>query len=346
MRINKDRHEKSSDLRSRAEEIERIEALLLLEDIKDLSDEEIRRTLHELRVYQIELEMQNDQLRKSQVELEQLQARYFDIFEQAPIGYIIISDQEVIENANLTASTLLNTERSALIKQPIYRFILKEDRDIYYLHKKHLLETGDLQTFELRMTQKDEKIIWVHLTMIAIEESDGKPVNRIILRNITDRKRAEEALQESEQNFRTLSNSGMALIWTSGADKLCNYFNDVWIQFTGRTVQQEMGIGWTEGVYPDDLQQCLDIYTGAFDRREKFSMEYRMRRYDGEYRWILDEGCPRYDSKGEFIGYIGHCLDITERKLAEEAVRRNESRLRSLVDILQHPSDTVKDLLD
>lgn len=118
MTINKDRHEKSSDLRSRAEEIERGKSGLL-EDIEALSHEEIRRTLHEHRVYRIELEMQNDELRQAQVELEQLQARYFDIFEQAPIGYIIINDHEVIENANLKASTLLNIERGALIKQPI-----------------------------------------------------------------------------------------------------------------------------------------------------------------------------------------------------------------------------------
>ena len=137
------------------------------------------------------------------------------------------------------------------------------------------------------------------------------------LAGVIKRKQAEEALRESETHFRTLADSGQALIWTSGVDKKCSYFNLPWLNFTGRTLEQELGDGWTEGVHPDDLQQCFEIYAGAFDRREKFSMEYRLRHAGGEYRWIQDNGTPRYNSNGEFIGYIGHCLDINERKLAD-----------------------------
>ncbi len=144
---------------------------------------------------------------------------------------------------------------------------------------------------------------------------------------ITERKRSEEVLLESEQNFRTLANSGRTMVWTSGKDKLCNYFNRVWLEFTGRTLEQETGNGWAEGVHPDDFKRRLDTYVGAFDLRENFSIEHRLRRHDGEYRWILDDGCPRWDSKGEFIGYIGHCLDITDRKMAEAEKSRFETQL-------------------
>ncbi len=143
-------------------------------------------------------------------------------------------------------------------------------------------------------------------------------------------KRNEESLKENEQNYKTLADSGQALIWLSGKDKLCYYFNSVWLQFTGRTLEQEQGNGWAEGVHPDDFQRCLDIYVQAFDRRISFSMEYRLRRHDGIYRWIIDEGCPRYDRKGEFIGYIGHCLDIDESKQAVEALRESEEKFREL----------------
>lgn len=137
--------------------------------------------------------------------------------------------------------------------------------------------------------------------------------------------RAEIVLRESEQNYRTLADSGQALIWTSGPDMLCNYFNRVWLDFTGRSLEQELGNGWAEGVHPDDLQHCISVYTESFNKREKFSMEYRVKRYDGEYRWLIDDGSPRFDSNREFIGYIGHCLDITERKLAElELIRAKE----------------------
>ncbi|MBL8027522.1 MAG: PAS domain S-box protein, partial [Fibrobacteres bacterium] len=136
-----------------------------------------------------------------------------------------------------------------------------------------------------------------------------------------ERNRALSNLKESEANFRSLADHGQALIWTSTPDKLCNYFNKVWLDFTGRTLEQELGNGWTEGVHPDDFQRCVDIYVTAFDKREKFSMDYRVRHKSGEYRWIQDDGTPRYDSKGNFAGYIGHCLDINERKKIEHELK-------------------------
>jgi PAS domain S-box-containing protein len=141
------------------------------------------------------------------------------------------------------------------------------------------------------------------------------------------RMRVEERLREEEERFHTLADSGMALIWTAGTDKKCNYFNQVWLRFTGRALEQELGDGWAEGVHPDDLSRCFKIYTEAFDRRDPFSMDYRMRHHDGEFRWIQDVGTPRYNSRGIFLGYIGHCLDITDRKEAEEALQRTHNTL-------------------
>lgn len=142
-------------------------------------------------------------------------------------------------------------------------------------------------------------------------------------------------LRESAQNYRDLADNGQALIWTAGTDKLCNYFNKVWLAFTGRTLEQEMGNGWAEGVHPDDMQRCLEIYIAAFDRHEYFKMDYRLRHNSGEYRWIEDRGTPRFDAQGTFVGYIGHCLDIDERYKAEETYRR----LSTAVE--QSPSSVV-----
>ncbi|MBA4384882.1 MAG: hypothetical protein C0410_09105, partial [Anaerolinea sp.] len=118
----------------------------------------------------------------------------------------------------------------------------------------------------------------------------------------------------------------IALIWTAGTDNLCNYFNLPWLRFTGRTLEQELGNGWTEGVHPDDVDRCLQIYGNAFDKREKFDMEFRVLHASGEYRWIQDMGTPSYNSSGEFVGYIGHCFDITERKKLEEQIRYQSNR--------------------
>ena len=149
---------------------------------------------------------------------------------------------------------------------------------------------------------------------------------------INERRQAERELTESEQKYRTLADSGQTMIWTADTDKQCTYFNRAWLDFTGRTLAQEMYGGWTEGVHRDDLDFCLKTYVEAFDRREKFEMDYRLRHRSGEYRWIQDEGAPRYDAQGKFIGYIGHCLDITERKLAGDILRESELRFRKLLN--------------
>ena len=135
----------------------------------------------------------------------------------------------------------------------------------------------------------------------------------------------ELALKDSEQHYRTLANGGSALIWTPGTDKQCNYVNEPWLRFTGRTLEQETGQGRMEGIHPDDFAQCQERFTSHFERHEAFSMEYRLRHASGDYRWILDDAAPRYDSDGNFIGYIGFCHDITERKLATDALLRAAS---------------------
>lgn len=148
------------------------------------------------------------------------------------------------------------------------------------------------------------------------------------------RRKVEEKLQESELHFRTLADSGQALIWTSGIDKKCNYFNKPWLEFTGRTIEQELGDGWTEGVHPVDLDFYFKTYDAAFNIRESFSMDYRLRYRDGTYRWIQDNGTPRFNTRNEFIGYIGHCLDITEVKQAEKKLKESEEQYRLITNAL------------
>lgn len=127
----------------------------------------------------------------------------------------------------------------------------------------------------------------------------------------------------SPGEYRTLVEQAPILIWRAGPDTLCNYFNERWLQFTGRSMAQEMGNGWAEGVHPDDLQRCLDIYTGHFARRVIFEMEYRLKRHDGTYRWLFDRGVPFFDDDGTFGGYIGSCTDVTARVEAEAELERH-----------------------
>ncbi|MEW6235483.1 MAG: PAS domain S-box protein [Candidatus Omnitrophota bacterium] len=137
----------------------------------------------------------------------------------------------------------------------------------------------------------------------------------------------EESVFQAREFYLKLFEDFPAMIWRSGIDGKCNYFNKVWLSFTGRTMEQEIGDGWAEGVHPDDIDRCLRIYLGAFSNREPFEMVYRLRRYDGEYRYIFDIGRPYCDLDNQFAGYIGSCFDITEHKEMEDALRQNEARL-------------------
>jgi PAS domain S-box-containing protein len=133
-----------------------------------------------------------------------------------------------------------------------------------------------------------------------------------------ERRHNESVLKESERRFRLTADAAPVMIWISGIDKLCTWFNKPWLDFAGRTMEHELGNGWSENVHPDDFNRCLRTYVDAFDARQTFSMEYRLRRHDGEYRWLLDKGIPLWEPAGEFAGYIGSCIDITERKQAED----------------------------
>lgn len=142
----------------------------------------------------------------------------------------------------------------------------------------------------------------------------------LVFRDVSEEYQLREALANSELHFRTLANSGQALVWTAGLDMGCDYVNETWLRFTGRSLEQELGAGWAEGIHPDDQTRCAEAYRAAFERREPFSMEYRLRHASGEYRWVIDRSSPRYDTQGQFLGYVGHCMDITEAKRAEAEI--------------------------
>ena len=146
---------------------------------------------------------------------------------------------------------------------------------------------------------------------------------------------SEATLRESEQRFRIVADAAPVLIWMSGVDKLCTFFNKRWLEFTGRSLEQEMGNGWAEGVHHDDLQKCIKTYTEAFDARKPFVMQYRLKRNDGEYRWISDEGVPRYDANGRFAGYIGSCVDVTDLLRQQRALHQFEERVALAAEAAQ-----------
>lgn len=153
-------------------------------------------------------------------------------------------------------------------------------------------------------------------------DEHGAPVGAIaIVRDTTKMVATENQLRETETRFKNVADVAPVLLWMSNTEGLCTFFNQTWLDFTGRSLEDEWGVGWASGVHFEDFQRCMDVYTDSFNRRESFEMEYRLRRHDGAFRHILDRGTPRFLPNGEFTGFIGSCVDITELKLLEAELR-------------------------
>ncbi len=157
-----------------------------------------------------------------------------------------------------------------------------------------------------------------------------------IIRDVTAEIAIAQRVAESENRFEHMADSAPVLLWMARTDGMCTFFNQTWLDFTGRTQEEEWGVGWAEGVYFEDLQRCMDTYVDAFNRREPFEMEYRLRRRDGLFRWVLDRGSPRHLPDGSFAGFIGSCVDITERKQLEQDLRQAVRSRDEFLSIASH----------
>jgi PAS domain S-box-containing protein len=206
-----------------------------------------------------------------------------------------------------------------------------EDRESREAAIRCALYNGGEYTMEYRVLLPDGTLRWIGSRGHFIRR-DRTKTNRLIgvWMDVTAQKKAQEALRESEARFRALADTAPVMIWMSGTDKLCTFFNKGWFDFTGRSLEQELGNGWAEGVHRDDLDRCLETYVTSFESRRPFTMEYRLRRSDGEYRWVLDSGGPRFASDDTFLGYIGSCIDITEHKRADAEARKHREEIAHL----------------
>src|SRR5579864_6575108 len=171
------------------------------------------------------------------------------------------------------------------------------------------------------------------VTYECLRRGDGSVSGAFgLIRDVTEQRRTEERLEESESRFRTMADGAPVLLWMAGQDSNCTFFNQGWLTFTGRPLEMECGSGWAAGVHPEDFQHCMHLYLNAFVERRDFRMEYRLRRADGQYRWILDTGRPRFASDGSFEGYIGSCIDITDLRESAAGLRRMNDELEDRVE--------------
>ncbi len=288
--------------------------------------EELQQMLHELR-------MQNEELRTAQVEAER--ARYLNFYDLAPVGYCILSENGVILEANRTTATLLGVIRSALVKQPLTRFIIKEDQDIYYRHRKQLLESGEPQECDLRLVKPDGALFWAHLSGIVAQVEDGAPVCNVMLSDITGRKQAEEELRESELTFRKLfekSSDAILLIDETGVFVDCN---QAALDLLKMTREQFLFLP-PENISPEFQPNGHKSKESAL---EMIELAYKKVLHRFDWTFVNAEG-------GEFIVEVSlmpivvkgktmlHATwrDITERKLGQEALAHSYDLMRYIIE--------------
>ncbi|HEX8577478.1 MAG TPA: PAS domain S-box protein [Flavobacterium sp.] len=243
---------------------------------------------------------------------------------------IILDNKFFIHKANTHFVSFFNVKNSKIKKKDIFTIGVGEWNFPSFVQLLDNLVTiqSEIYGYEIEFTSTSGKTSTLLINGQPFQSTESDDYWLYLeFNNVTEQRKIDAIIQEeeikrleSEDRFKIIADTAPVLIWLSGPDKLCHFFNKGWLDFTGRTIEQEMGNGWTEGVHPDDYGSCLQTYSNNFDQRKEFYMEYRLRRYDGQYRWISDRGAPRYDINGEFIGYVGSCIDIHDQKDFAEAL--------------------------
>jgi len=317
----------------------------LQENANTLTREESRHLIYELRVHQTELEIQNEELRRVQLDLERERARYFDLYNLAPVGYLAIKENNMILEGNLTASNMLGFARHELANRPISQFIRREDQDIFYLHVKQLHETEVLQTCELRLLKKDGTAFWAQLVMTATLVTEGAPVCRIAVSDINGHKLNEKALHDAHWRLKSIIEGTHVGTFEWNVQSGVTVVNDMWVQMIGyrhAELAPLSRVEWETLTHPDDLKKSRELLKQHFTGElPYYTCECRIRHKDGHWVWVRDSGIVgTCTNDGNPLMMFGTTIDITELRQFEEELRSSRDSLQTQVDL------KTKDLIE
>lgn len=260
------------------------------------------------------------------------EGRWRTLVERNPEPILIIADGTVLYTNDSGIKLLGGSSSEPITGRHCRDFISAEHEDTIQKWSRVMCvgAVGPVEQTIICLDGDERYVEWFSVPVLY----KGQRAAQVVIRDITERKLAERALQESEKRFRILADSAPVQIWMSDANANGTYFNQTWLTFTGRTLADEIGEGWLNSIHPDDVENFKRTFHSHLERQEGFRAEFSMRRFDGKYRWILCTGMPRHTPDGTFVGYIGSCLDITERKEAMEAIRASEERYRTFVETI------------
>jgi PAS domain S-box-containing protein len=318
----------------------RAEARLLANPPTDLnahSPEEKERLIHELQVHALELDMQNEELQQIKIDLEASRGRYFELYDQAPVGYLSLSQQGDVLYANLTISLMLGLERINLVQKPFYKFILREDADIFYLFSKRLFATGDPQVCRVRMEKKNGVPFWARLEATVVTNQAGMmPICRMVVSNISEQKKTETKLEETEYKYRLLAENSPDIIYIIDLTTYKSaYMNRPTL--LGYTLEElETSGSIMSRVHPEDLAK-VQIHWHDISRGEDAGpVEYRLQLKDGSWEWVSSrERIIARDVNGKPTQVLVTLSLITQQKQVEKALRESEERFHGVMDNMQ-----------
>jgi len=247
------------------------------------------------------------------------------LFQCATIGILVINERGDIELSNPCAEKLFGYDPAELIGKPIEDLIPEDLRHKHTHHREGYFARPKARPMglgiELYGSKKNGEVFPVEISL-GHYELDGEKLAVAFITDIADRVKAKKIVAEREAWFRNMADNSPVMIWVSGIDRGFTYFNNTWLEFTGRTIEQELGNSWTVGVHPEDFESCLLTYNVAYDSRKPFITEFRLRRYDGQYRWLQVVGKPTHSSDKTFTGFIGSCSDIQDQRMMKEELER------------------------
>lgn len=279
-----------------------------------------RKLLHELQVHKTELKLQNDELRRAQVELEASWSHFFELYDLAPVGYCTLSMDGLIQQANLTASTLFGVPLEDLVNQRIQHFILKDDRDIFHLHGQALASTGERQTCDLRVVKKDGTVIWVKLCSVSARDADSRRLCHTTISDITESKQVESALREQKEFFLQIAEnlSDFIAVLDLGGRRIYN--SPSYQQFFGASEDLRDTDSFAD-IHPDDRERVKQIFRETVQTGQGHQIEYRFLMADGSVRDMESRGSVIKDSDGRVVRVLVVSRDITEHKQLQAQVR-------------------------
>ena len=280
-------------------------------------------------------------------QLAKSEKNFRTMFEDMPVGVVNISIDGYFLNVNQSFCHFVGYSAEELTKLTFMAITPPEfiGQDIEVYNKLLRNEITQFH-FEKKYRRKDGVDVWASVSGRLILNNDGSHRKFIaVIEDIDLIRKSQALLVESEQRFQLVADAAPVLIWLSDTDTLCYWFNKVWLDFVGRTLEEEIGNGWAKGVHPDDFVHCLDVYITNFNLRHPFQMEYRLKHHSGEYRWLLDTGVPRFNANGDFEGYIGSCVDIHETKLLQLDAQKTATAMREAKEAAEALAQSKTDFL-